>query len=337
MENSIKVWVNGFGRIGRLAARIMQEEEHIELVGINGRTKPDSHAHLLKYDSIYWNWKEEVSNDVENIIINGKKIKVFQKNAPEDIDWWSVWADIIIESSGKFTSRDTAQWHLKQWPKGVIISAPGKNVDATFVKWVNHNEFDPKSHQVVSNASCTTTCLATIAKILDETYQIISWIMVTTHAVTWDQNIVDSSHKDLRRARAAYSSMVPSSTWAAKAIGQVLPNLKWKLIGSAIRVPTDTVSLVTLTANTKNKPESLEKLNNLFKQNESKYLEYNDKKLVSVDFKWNPHSAIFDPTMTQLTPDGMLSISAWYDNELGYAQRLVEMARYMGQKINNTL
>ena len=336
MESNINVWINGFGRIGRLAARIIQDEKNIELVGINGRTKPESHAHLLKYDSIYWNWKEEVSNDIGNIIINGKRIKVFKENSPEDINWNSVNADIIIESSGKFTSRDATLWHMKQWTKGVIISAPGKNVDATFVKWVNHHEFDPKAHQIISNASCTTTCLATIAKILDETYQIVSWIMLTTHAVTWDQNIIDGSHKDPRRARAAFSSIVPSSTWAAKAIWEVLPNLKWKIIGSALRVPTETVSLVDLFVNTKKKP-TLEEINSLYKTNASKYLGYIEKQLVSVDFKWSGHSAIFDPSMTQVTDDGMIKISAWYDNEWGYAQRLVEMARHMGQKINATL
>jgi glyceraldehyde 3-phosphate dehydrogenase len=330
---AVKVGINGFGRIGRNAFRAMQTRD-VEVVGVNDLVDAKTLAHLLKYDSVHGRFEGDVAADGSQLVVNGRKIPVFAERDPSKIPWASVGARIVVESTGLFTAKEKAQAHIAGGAERVIISAPATGEDATFVIGVNDKSYDPAKHRVVSNASCTTNCLAPVAKVLNDTFGIEKGLMVTVHAYTSDQSIVDTPHKDLRRARAAAMSMIPTSTGAAKAIGLVLPELKGKLDGYAMRVPTPDVSVVDLTV-TLRKPASDIAINEAIKAAADGplkgILQYCDEPLVSVDFVGNQHSSIFDALSTKVVDGSFAKVLAWYDNEMGYATRVADLCVLMGR------
>jgi len=327
---AIKVGINGFGRIGRNLYRTAIGDADIEIVAVNDITDPKTLAHLLKYDSVLGNLKAEVKPSLESISVDGRGIKVFKERDPGKIDWPSFGIDVVVESTGLFTNADEARKHLRGPVKKVIISAPAKGEDITICLGVNHKAYDPAKHNVISNASCTTNCLAPLAKVVHETFGIESGLMTTVHSYTNDQRLLDLPHSDMRRARAAALSMIPTSTGAAKAIGLVLPELKGKLDGIAIRVPTPDVSLVDLTVRTV-KPVTVQSANAAFKDAANGplkgILQYTDEELVSADFLHNPHSSIVDGPLTKTTGDRMLKVFSWYDNEWGFSMRLRDLIK----------
>ena len=327
---AIKVGINGFGRIGRNLYRTAIGDADIEIVAVNDITDPKTLAHLLKYDSVLGNLKAEVKPSLDSISVDGKGIKVFKERDPGKIDWPSFGIDVVVESTGLFTNADEARKHLRGPVKKVIISAPAKGEDITICLGVNHKAYDPAKHNVISNASCTTNCLAPLAKVVHETFGIESGLMTTVHSYTNDQRLLDLPHSDMRRARAAALSMIPTSTGAAKAIGLVLPELKGKLDGIAIRVPTPDVSLVDLTVRTV-KPVTVQSANAAFKDAANGslkgILQYTDEELVSADFLHNPHSSIVDGPLTKTTGDRMLKVFSWYDNEWGFSMRLRDLIK----------
>jgi glyceraldehyde 3-phosphate dehydrogenase len=322
---AIKVGINGFGRIGRNLYRTSIGDKDIEIVAVNDITDPKTLAHLLKYDSVLGNLKGEVKPAEDSIVVDGKAIKVFKERDPAKIDWPSLGIDVVVESTGLFTNADDARKHMRGSVKKVIISAPAKGEDITVCLGVNDKSYDPAKHNIVSNASCTTNCLAPVAKVLHESFGIESGLMTTIHSYTNDQKLLDLPHSDMRRARAAALSMIPTSTGAAKAIGLVLPELKGKLDGIAIRVPTPDVSLVDLTVRTA-KPVSVESVNAALKTAANGplkgILQYTDEELVSVDFLHNPHSSIVDGPLTKALGDRLVKVFSWYDNEWGFSVRL---------------
>jgi glyceraldehyde 3-phosphate dehydrogenase len=330
---AVKVGINGFGRIGRNAFRAMQTRG-VDVVGVNDLVDAKTLAHLLKYDSVHGRFQGDVSADGSTLVVNGRKIPVFAERDPGKIPWSSVGAKIVVESTGLFTAKEKAQAHLAGGAERVVISAPASGEDATFVIGVNEKSYDPAKHKVVSNASCTTNCLAPVAKVLNDTFGIERGLMVTVHAYTSDQSIVDTPHKDLRRARAAAMSMIPTSTGAAKAIGLVLPELKGKLDGYAMRVPTPDVSVVDLTVTLK-KPASDVAINEAIRAAANGplkgILQYCDEPLVSVDFVGNQHSSIFDALSTKVVDGTFAKVLAWYDNEMGYATRVADLCVLMGR------
>jgi glyceraldehyde 3-phosphate dehydrogenase len=330
---AVKVGINGFGRIGRNTFRAMQSR-NLEVVGVNDLVDAKTLAHLLKYDSVHGRFHGDVSADGNALIVNGRKIPVFSERDPAKIPWGSVSAKIVVESTGLFTAREKAELHLQGGAERVIISAPASGEDATFVLGVNDRSYDPSRHRVVSNASCTTNCLAPVAKVLNDTFGIERGLMVTIHSYTSDQALVDTPHKDLRRARAGAMSMIPTSTGAAKAIGLVLPELKGKLDGYAMRVPTPDVSCVDLTLVLK-KPTTDKEINAAIQSAASGalkgILEYCDEPLVSADFIGNPHSSIFDSLSTKVIDGNFAKVLAWYDNEMGYATRVADLCVLMGR------
>ena len=331
---AIKFAINGFGRIGRMVLRaaLLRNEKDIEIVAINDLDKPATLAHLFKYDSVHRNWKGTVSSTENSITIDGKVFKVYAEKDPAKLPWKELGVDVVIESTGRFTAREKAQLHLDAGAKKVVISAPGKNVDLTMCMGINEEKYDASKHHIISNASCTTNCLAPVAKVLNDSFGIEHGLMTTIHSYTNDQRILDLVHDDLRRARAAALSMIPSSTGAAKAIGEVLPDLKGKLNGSAIRVPTPNVSLVDLTVKLKKKATVDEVHAAMKAAAEGKMkgiLQYDTELTVSIDYNDNPHSSIFDSTQTQIIGDDFLKVFAWYDNEWGYSSRVVDMARFL--------
>jgi glyceraldehyde 3-phosphate dehydrogenase len=330
---AVQVGINGFGRIGRNTFRAMQSRD-VEVVGVNDLVDAKTLAHLLKYDSVHGPFRGDVSADGNQLVVNGKKIPVFAERDPAKIPWGSVGARIVVESTGLFTAKEKAQAHIAGGAERVIISAPASGEDATFVIGVNEKSYDPAKHRVVSNASCTTNCLAPVAKVLNDTFGIERGLMVTVHAYTNDQAIVDTPHKDLRRARAAAMSMIPTSTGAAKAIGLVLPELKGKLDGYAMRVPTPDVSVVDLTVTLK-KPASDTAINEAIKAAANGpmkgILQYCEEPLVSVDFIGNQHSSIFDALSTKVIDGSFAKVLAWYDNEMGYATRVADLCVLMGR------
>ena len=331
---AIKFAINGFGRIGRMVLRaaLLRNEKDIEIVAINDLDKPATLAHLFKYDSVHRNWKGTVSSTENSITIDGKVFKVYAEKDPAKLPWKELGVDVVIESTGRFTAREKAQLHLDAGAKKVVISAPGKNVDLTMCMGINEEKYDASKHHIISNASCTTNCLAPLAKVLNDSFGIEHGLMTTIHSYTNDQRILDLVHDDLRRARAAALSMIPSSTGAAKAIGEVLPDLKGKLNGSAIRVPTPNVSLVDLTVKLKKKATVDEVHAAMKAAAEGKMkgiLQYDTELTVSIDYNDNPHSSIFDSTQTQIIGDDFLKVFAWYDNEWGYSSRVVDMARFL--------
>jgi len=332
-----KIAINGFGRIGRcvLRAALQRKESSFEVVAINDLDKPASLAHLFKYDSVHRNWPGEVKVSEKGFVIDGKEYKVTAERDPTKLPWKELGVDIVLECTGRFTEREKAAQHLTAGAKKVILSAPGKKADHTIAFGINHETYDNAKHHVISNASCTSNCLAPVAKVLDETFGIERGLMTTIHSYTNDQRILDLVHDDLRRARAAALSMIPASTGAAKAIGEVLPQLKGKLTGMAVRVPTPNVSLVDLTVNLKKKA-TVEEINGAFKKaaggSLKGVLEYSEEQTVSIDYNDNPHSAIFDSTNTMVIDD-MAKVLAWYDNEWGYSNRCVDVLKYVSGKL----
>ena len=327
-----KVAINGFGRIGRLVFRIAQKTPDIDIVAINDLTDAPTLAHLLKYDSVHGIFEATVEAAEDSITVNGKKIQIFKETNPAALPWGQLGVDIVIESTGRFTKREDAAKHLEAGAKRVIISAPGKNVDATFVVGVNHTEYDPEKHFVISNASCTTNCLAPVAKVLDDSFGIVKGLMTTIHSYTNDQKVLDLPHKDLRRARAAGVSMIPTTTGAAKAVALVLPHLQGKLDGMAIRVPTPNVSVVDLVVQTE-KSTTVEEVNAAMKKAADTDLKgvllYSDLPLVSIDYNGNPHSSIFDADITRVIDGNMVKVLSWYDNEWGYSGRICDLIKYI--------
>ncbi|SHK20744.1 type I glyceraldehyde-3-phosphate dehydrogenase [Thermocrinis minervae] len=329
---AIRVGINGFGRIGRSFFRACYGNPDIQIVAINDLTDTKTLAHLLKYDSVHGIFKASISADEKHLIVDGQKIRVFSEKDPSQIPWGEAGVQIVIESTGAFTDRSKAELHLRETVERVIISAPAKNPDITIVLGVNHQSFDPEKHRIISNASCTTNCLAPLVKVLHENYGIKKGYMVTVHAYTNDQRVLDLPHKDLRRARAAAVNIIPTSTGAAKAIGEVIPELKGKLDGTARRVPVADGSLVDFTVVVEKPPASEQEVNELFKkyaEGELKgILEYCEDPIVSQDIVGNPHSSIFDAGLTRVIED-MVHVGAWYDNEWGYSCRLRDLVLYV--------
>ena len=324
----IKIGINGFGRIGRLVLRAIIENynKKIEVVAINDLGSIEANAHLIKYDSTHGILNHEIKTSKDGIIINNQNIKVFAEKNPENIPWKDVGADIVLECTGIFLDKSSAQKHIKAGAKKVIISAPGKEVDFTIVQGVNSKELK-KEHNVISNGSCTTNCLAPVAMVLEKTFGINYGYMTTVHSYTGDQKLLDTLHKDLRRARSTEGAMIPTSTGAAKAMSLVLPSLKGKLDGTAIRVPTPNVSLIDLTLVTE-KDVTVESINEAMTKaarGELKgILDVNEKPLVSKDFNHNPHSSIFDLTQTQVIKGKFSRVLSWYDNEWGFSNRMCD-------------
>jgi glyceraldehyde 3-phosphate dehydrogenase len=332
---AIRVGINGFGRIGRNITRAALHDKDIELAAVNDITDAATLAHLLKYDSILGNLPDEVKVEGDTILVAGRKIKVLSVKDPAQLPWKDHGVDYAIESTGLFTDADKAKAHLTAGAKKVIISAPAKGEDLTIVMGVNHEKYDPAKHHIVSNASCTTNCLAPTAKVLTESFGIVKGQMTTIHSYTNDQKILDLPHKDLRRARAAALSMIPTSTGAAKAIYLAIPELKGKLDGVAIRVPTPNVSLVDLTVEL-SKPATAEEINAAYRKaaggSLKGILEVTDEELVSLDFRGNPASAIVDAPLTKVVDGNMAKVFAWYDNEWGFSNRMCDLLHYMASR-----
>ncbi|WP_141589825.1 type I glyceraldehyde-3-phosphate dehydrogenase [Myxococcus sp. AB056] len=331
-----RIAINGFGRIGRCILRaVLSRKEDLEIVAINDLDKPAALAHLFKYDSVHRTWPGEVKATEKGIVVDGKEITVTAEKDPTALPWKNLNVDVVLECTGRFTARDAAEKHLKAGAKKVIISAPAKGPDITIAYGINHNEYDPAKHHVISNASCTTNCLAPIAKVLVDNFGIEKGLMTTVHSYTNDQRILDLTHEDMRRARAAALSMIPTSTGAAKAIGEVIPQLKGKMHGLAVRVPTPNVSLVDLTVNTEKKVTAEAVIEAFRKAAEGPLkgvLEFSDAQTVSVDYNGNPHSAIFDSTNCFVMGDNLLKVMAWYDNEWGFSNRMVDTAKFLVSK-----
>ncbi len=332
----IKVGVNGFGRIGRNIVRASLGDPNIQFVAVNDITDAKTLAHLLKYDSILGNLPNKVTHTEDSIAVDGKGFKVFAVKDPATIDWASVGAEIVIESTGLFTKGSDAKKHMRGPVKKVIISAPATDPDHTLVLGVNDKTYDSSKHHVVSNASCTTNCLAPVAKVLHESFGIVHGTMTTIHSYTNDQKLLDLPHKDLRRARAAAISMIPSSTGAAKALHLVLPELKGKLDGYAMRVPTPNVSVVDLTV-TVEKAATVETVNSALSRAADgpmkNILAYTEEELVSADFRGNPHSSIVDAGYTKVVAGNCVKVLAWYDNEWGYSCRCRDLIKFMAEKL----
>lgn len=332
---AIKVGINGFGRIGRNVLRAALNRRDIDFVAVNDITDTGTLAHLLKYDSVLGNLDANIEAGDKTITVNGDEFQVFTERDPGKIDWASVGAEIVIESTGLFTKRDDAAKHLHGTVKKVIITAPAKNEDVTVVLGVNEKAYNPKEHHVISNASCTTNCLAPIAKVLHDRFKIRKGLMNTVHSYTNDQRLLDLPHKDLRRARAAALSIIPTSTGAAKAIGLVLPELKGKLDGISLRVPTPNVSIVDLVAEVETNT-SKDEVNAAMKQAAEGpmrgILKFSEEPLVSVDFRGNPHSSILDAPYTSVIEGNLVKLLSWYDNEWGYSCRVVDLVKYIAEQ-----
>ena len=333
-----KIGINGFGRIGRCITRVLFEQNvsDVEIVGINDLTSAETLAHLLAFDSVHGRFSKPVSVKDGAIVVGDKRIPVLAEKDPAKLPWKSLGATTVIESTGLFTSREGAQKHIDAGAQRVIISAPGgSDIDGTFCVGINSDSFDTAKHKIVSNASCTTNCLAPVAKVLHEKFGIVKGHMVTVHSYTNDQKVLDLPHKDLRRARAAALSMIPTSTGAAKAIGLVLPELKGKLDGTSIRVPTPNVSLVCLTAQV-SKKTSRDEVNAALRDAASGALKgilaYEERPLVSTDFIGDPHSSIVDAAQTQVVGEDLVEVQSWYDNEWGFSNRMVDLARLIASK-----
>ncbi|HUK55221.1 MAG TPA: type I glyceraldehyde-3-phosphate dehydrogenase [Nitrospiria bacterium] len=332
---TIKVGINGFGRIGRNLFRSTLSQRAIEFVAVNDLTDAKTLAHLLKYDSVHGTFPAEVQAKDKSIRVNGRPIEVLSEKDPKKLPWKALGVDIVVESTGRFTDREGATAHLTAGASKVIISAPAKDPDLTIVLGVNESMYEPDKHAIVSNASCTTNCLAPVAKVLLDGFGIKRGLMTTVHSVTNDQRLLDLPHKDLRRARAAHLSMIPTTTGAAKALFLVLPQLKGKMDGMSIRVPTPNVSVVDLVAEVERDLTESE-VNTRYRQAAEGplkgILQYTEEPLVSVDLNGNAHSAIFDASLTKVLEGRMVKVIAWYDNEWGYSCRLRDLIEYIGQK-----
>jgi glyceraldehyde 3-phosphate dehydrogenase len=328
---ALRLGINGFGRIGRMVVRAGFSNQDVEFVAINDLTDPSALAHLLKYDSSQGIMDADISNTDNSLIIDGKEIQIYMEKDPSRIPWGDVGAETILECTGLFRDREKALAHLDSGARKVIISAPANNPDITIVMGVNHQEYDPQQHHVISNASCTTNCLAPVCKVLLDNFGIEKGLMTTTHAYTGDQRLLDFPHKDLRRARAAALSMIPTTTGAARAVSLVLPQLEGKLNGMAIRVPTPNVSVVDLVAQL-SRPATADEINNAMKDAAEGYLKdilaYCEKPLVSIDFNGSTVSSTLDAPSTMVVED-MVKVLSWYDNEFGYSNRMIDLALYM--------
>jgi len=333
---AIKIGINGFGRIGRNVLRASLKDSNLDFVAVNDLTDPKTLAHLLKYDSILGNLPNKISAGTDSINVDGKTIKVFAEKDPAKLPWESVGAQVIVESTGRFTDAADAKKHMRGSVKKVIISAPAKNEDVTLVLGVNHDKYDPAKHHIISNASCTTNCLAPITKVVHDNFKIISGTMTTIHSYTNDQVILDFPHKDLRRARAAAISMIPTSTGAAKALKLVIPEMAGRLDGFAMRVPTPNVSVVDLVVFVEKKTSKEEVNAALKKASEAGplkgYLGYEEEELVSADFRGDPRSSIVDAPMTLVVGGTCVKVISWYDNEWGYSSRVRDLINYLGAK-----
>ncbi|MHC1697882.1 MAG: type I glyceraldehyde-3-phosphate dehydrogenase [Geobacteraceae bacterium] len=331
---ALRVAINGFGRIGRMVLRQALRAKDLEIVAINDLSEPKILAHLFKYDSVHGTFPGKVDAGDGQIIINRKPIKIYAVKNPDELPWKSEAIDVVLEATGHFTSRDQAELHLKAGAKKVIITAPATDPDITIVMGVNDSMYDPEKHFIISNASCTTNCLAPVAKVLHENFGIEKGLVTTVHSYTNDQRILDLPHKDLRRARAAALSMIPTATGAARAISLVLPELKGKFDGMAIRVPTPNVSVVDLVAQLTVKTDS-EKVNKALmkaaKTTLKGILAFSDEPLVSIDYNGNPHSSIVDGLSTKVIEGSLVKIISWYDNESGFSNRLIDMLRLVAR------
>ncbi len=332
---SVKVAINGFGRIGRIFLRQSTGYKELEVVAINDLTDSKTLAHLLKYDSVHGIFNADVKATENGLTVNGKEIKILAVKDPEKLPWKDLGVDVVLESTGLFTDKASASKHLTAGAKWVIISAPAKDPDVTVCMGVNEETLDPSKHKIISNASCTTNCLAPVAKVLHQEFGIVRGLMTTIHSYTNDQRILDLPHKDLRRARAAAVNMIPTTTGAAKAVGLVLPDLKGKLDGMAIRVPTPNVSVIDLVAELK-KDTSAEEVNAALKKAaEGKMkgiLQYTEEPVVSIDFNGNAHSSIVDATVTKVLEGRMVKVISWYDNETGYSSRVRDLIIYLTKR-----
>jgi glyceraldehyde 3-phosphate dehydrogenase len=333
---AVKVGINGFGRIGRNVMRASLTDPNIEFVAVNDLTDPKTLAHLLKYDSILGNLHNKISAGADCITVDNKTFKVFAEKDPAKLPWESVGAQVVLESTGRFTDAVDAKKHMRGPVKKVIISAPAKNEDVTIVLGVNQQVYDPAKHHIISNASCTTNCLAPIAKVINDNFKVVSGTMTTIHSYTNDQVILDFPHKDLRRARAAAVSMIPTSTGAAKALHLVVPELKGKFDGFSMRVPTPNVSVVDMVAFVEKKT-TVEEVNEVLKKASESgplkgYLGYEENELVSADFKGDSRSSIVDAPMTRVVAGNCVKVISWYDNEWGYSSRVRDLIDYIGSK-----
>jgi glyceraldehyde 3-phosphate dehydrogenase len=331
---AITVAINGFGRIGRLVYRHAYKDPAFNIVAINDITSPDILAHLLKYDSVHGRFPSTVKASESGLEVDGKPVRIVAEKDPTRLPWQDLGVDVVVESTGLFTKRADAEKHIAAGAKWVLISAPATDPDTTIVPGVNHTDFDLDKHKIVSVASCTTNCLAPVAKVLHDNFGIHYGLMTTIHAYTNDQRILDLPHKDLRRARAAAVSMIPTTTGAAKAVTKVLPALKGRLDGTSVRVPVSDGSLVDLTFETE-KPTSVEKINaavlEASKSSMKNIIEYTEDPIVSIDVVGNPHSAVFDSLATMALGDKFFKVMAWYDNEFGYSGRMVDVLRMIGR------
>ncbi|MGI6731477.1 MAG: type I glyceraldehyde-3-phosphate dehydrogenase [Anaerovoracaceae bacterium] len=331
-----KIGINGFGRIGRNAFKIaLEKDSNLEIVAINDITDPSTLAHLLKYDSCFGKFNETVEVKGDSILVGGKEVKILASKNPEELPWKELGVDLVLEATGLFTKKADAEKHIKAGAKKVIISAPATNEDITIVMGVNEDKYDPAEHHIISNASCTTNCLAPFAKVIDAEFGIVSGLMTTIHSYTNDQRILDLPHKDLRRARAAALSIIPTSTGAAKAVSLVLPQLKGKLNGMAMRVPTAAVSVVDIVFNLERsttKEEVNAALKNAAEGELKGILGYSEEPLVSVDYKGDSRSSVIDALSTMVIEDNMVKLVSWYDNEWGYSSRVVDLMEYVVRK-----
>ncbi|MED4517097.1 glyceraldehyde-3-phosphate dehydrogenase [Bacillus subtilis] len=334
----VKVAINGFGRIGRMVFRKAMLDDQIQVVAINASYSAETLAHLIKYDTIHGRYDKEVVAGEDSLTVNGKKVLLLNSRDPKQLPWREYDIDIVVEATGKFNAKDKAMGHIEAGAKKVILTAPGKNEDVTIVMGVNEDQFDAERHVIISNASCTTNCLAPVVKVLDEEFGIESGLMTTVHAYTNDQKNIDNPHKDLRRARACGESIIPTTTGAAKALSLVLPLLKGKLHGLALRVPVPNVSLVDLVVDLKT-DVTAEEVNEAFKRaaKTSMYgvLDYSDEPLVSTDYNTNPHSAVIDGLTTMVMEDRKVKVLAWYDNEWGYSCRVVDLIRHVAARMKH--
>lgn len=333
---TIRIGINGFGRIGRQVFRAASSVADLEIVAVNDLTDAPTLAHLLKYDSVHGIFDQEVKADGNDLVVGGKKLQVFSERDPGKLPWGDLNVDIVVESTGIFTQAEKADLHRQAGAKKVIISAPAKGEDLTVVLGVNHEQYDNDKHHIVSNASCTTNCLAPVAKVLNDSFGLVRGLITTVHAYTNDQQILDLPHKDLRRARAAGMSIIPTTTGAAKAVSLVIPELKGKLNGMAMRVPTPDVSVVDLVAEL-NADVTAEQVNDAFRAFAAKapanVLKVSDEPLVSIDYTTCPISSIVDSALTMVLEDRMVKVVSWYDNEWGYSNRVVDLAQYIGQRM----
>ncbi|HEX5030917.1 MAG TPA: type I glyceraldehyde-3-phosphate dehydrogenase [Candidatus Eisenbacteria bacterium] len=331
----MRVAINGFGRIGRLVLRAaLKRQVEIDFVAVNDITDAKTLAHLLHYDSVHGRWPQRFSAEGSTIVVGGKSIRALSEANPAALPWKDLGIDVVLECTGKFTDRDKAACHLASGARRVLVSAPAKGADATFVMGVNDSTYDPSKHTVVSIASCTTNCLAPVASVLDNTFGIDRGFMTTVHAYTSDQRLQDAPHKDLRRARSAALSMIPTSTGAAKAIGLVLPSLQGRLDGISVRVPVASGSLIDLTVNVA-KPASIQSVNDAMREAATGslmgILQYNEDPIVSADVIGNPHSSIFDAPLTMVSGDRVVKVFSWYDNEWGFSNRMVDALLLLGK------